>query len=402
MDRRRWLLDTLGTMGWAALPAAAKAVAGEAPGTPLPAARPPGGAPTTAAAASGTGTSAAPAQSPPRPAATAPATRYPPVLPGLPLSFPRDHGAHPAWRTEWWYVTGWLQAGARPMGFQITFFRSRTGHDDRNPSRFAPKQLLLAHLALAVDGEQRLRHAQRAARTGFGLAGFAEDDTDVSVGDWRLRRTPEDRYLAAMPARDFALDLSLDPGAPPFLQGDAGYSRKGPRPEQASRYYSRAQMRVAGRVRVDSAWMPLDGRAWLDHEWSSELLDADALGWDWVGLNLDDGSALMAFRIRRRDGSMLWSHARWIGSPAEAGAPVFEPLRLWRSARSGATYPVAMRLTVGERRLALQPLFDDQELDARSTTATIYWEGAVRVLEAGREVGRGYLELTGYAGALRL
>ncbi len=370
MDRRRWLLDALKTLGWTALPTTANAAA-----------------------------------------------RYPPILPGVPLSFPRDHGAHPAWRTEWWYITGWLQAGARPMGFQITFFRSRTGHDDRNPSRFAPKQLLLAHLALAVDGEQRLRHAQRAARTGFGLAGFAEDDTDVSVGDWRLRRTPDDRYLASMSAPGFALDLDLDPGAPPFLQGDAGFSRKGPRPEQASRYYSRAQMRVAGRVRVDDRWTPVDGRAWLDHEWSSELLDADALGWDWVGLNLDDGSALMAFRIRRRDGGdrdgsdriaghrdggVLWSHARWIGAPAAAPPPVFEPLRLWRSARSGASYPVAMRLTVGERRLELQPLFDDQELDARATTATIYWEGAVRVFENGREIGRGYLELTGYAGRLRL
>lgn len=328
--------------------------------------------------------------------------RYPDVVAGRPLRFPRDHGAHPAYRTEWWYITAWLRAGARPIGMQITFFRSRTGHDDANPSLFAPKQLLLAHLAVAVDGEGRLRHSQRAARTGFGLAGFSDRDTDVAVGDWRLHRTSDDRYLATMATDDFALELTFDPGAPPFPQGDDGFSRKGPRPEQASHYYSRAQIRVDGRVRIDADWSAVRGSAWLDHEWSSELLDADATGWDWVGLNFDDGSALMAFRIRRRDGGALWSHARWIGTPAPAPAPVFEPLRSWRSARSGAAYPVAMRLTVAERSFELRPLFDDQELDARSTTATIYWEGAVRVLEAGREVGRGYLELTGYAGAMKL
>ncbi len=377
MDRRQWLLLTgAGALlpGTRALPAAAT--------EPRTEAQPPG---------------------------TAAVDRYPPVLPGRPLRFPRDFGAHPPWRTEWWYVTGWIEAGGRALGLQLTFFRSRTGHSDDNPSRFAPTQLLLGHAALAVQGETRLRHAQRAVRAGLGLAGFSEDDTEVAIGDWSLRRRPDDRYEARIAARDFAFTLLLEPPGPPVLQGDAGFSRKGPLPRQASHYYSRPQLRTSGRLWLDapqdSAGLPLNGRAWLDHEWSSEILDSTASGWDWVGLNLDDGSALMAFRIRGRDGSVRWSHARWIGADGQPDPatpePGFEPLRHWRSARSGARYPVAMTLTVGARQLRLEPLFDDQELDARASTGTIYWEGAMRVFEDQREVGKGYLELTGYAAALR-
>lgn len=340
-----------------------------------------------------------------------PASPYPPALPGTTLRFPRDFGAHPAYRTEWWYLTGWLRAQGRELGVQLTFFRSRTRHDEANPSRFAPTQLVFAHAALAIDGERRLRHAQRAARAGFGLASASQQDTDLKLGDWRLRRSPADRYLARIDTDDFALDLAFSPEAAPFLQGDRGFSRKGPRPKQASHYYSRPRLRVSGRLRIGAAqgkdapgWIPIEpgSLAWLDHEWSSEILDSEAQGWDWVGLNLDDGSALMAFRIRRRDGGVLWSHARWAGSPQAAAAPRFKPLRHWRSARSGASYPVSMRVTVGARELRLEPIFDDQELDTRGSTGTIYWEGAVRVFEQQRQVGRGYLELTGYAGGLRL
>lgn len=325
--------------------------------------------------------------------------------PGRVLRFPRDFGAHPGFRTEWWYVTGWLDGDGPPTGFQLTFFRSRTAHDDRNPSRFAPKQLLLAHAALAIEGAQALRHDQRAARTGFGLAEASTEDTEVSIGpDWRLARGPDDRYQARIDARDFALDLVLTPTQPPVLQGRGGHSRKGPRPGQASHYYSRPRLAVDGRVTLDGKTpRVVRGRAWLDHEWSSELLDERAAGWDWVGLDFDDGTALMAFRIRTRDGEVLWRDARWIrGATSVEAAPRFTPLRHWRSARSGARWPVEMGLEVDGRRLELRPLLDDQELDTRASTGTIYWEGAVRVFEGGRQIGRGYLELTGYAGVLRL
>lgn len=333
-----------------------------------------------------------------------PAGLWPPVVPGRPLGFPRDHGAHPAYRTEWWYLTGWLaDADDEPLGIQITFFRSRTRHDSGNPSRFAPTQLLFAHAAIASARRGRLAHAERSARPGFGLAAFSERDLDVSIGSWRLHRDPDDRIVARID--DPALELALDftPPGPPVPQGEAGFSRKGPRPTQASWYYSRPQLAVSGAIGGpdDRPTRPVRGRAWLDHEWSSEILDPQAAGWDWVGLNLDDGSALMAFRIRHRDGSVMWSDANWIGARI-TGPPTFTPLRTWRSPRTGASWPVAMRLAVDDRVLELEPLLDDQEIDATASTGTVYWEGAVRVVEAGRRVGAGYLELTGYAGTLTL
>ena len=340
---------------------------------------------------------------------------YPPVVPGVPLAFPRDHGAHPDYRTEWWYLTGWLRRldGARrgePLGVQVTFFRSRTRHAADNPSRFAPTQLLLAHAALAVPGRGRLVHAQRAARAGFGLASAATHDTAVGIGGWSLSRSTDDRYRARVDDRELAVTLELAPQTAPVAQGDRGFSRKGPRATQASYYYSRPQLPATGTIVLGDETVRVAGVAWLDHEWSSEILDASSDGWDWTGLNFDDGSALVAFRIRRRDGGVLWSHARWIdtggaASAAPSGrdvAPRFVATRNWTSPRTGARYPVAMTISIGTRTLALEPLFDDQELDARASTGTVYWEGAVRAIEAGREVGRGYLELTGYAGALRM
>ena len=348
---------------------------------------------------------------------------FAPVLPGRPLRFPRDHGAHPGFRTEWWYLTGWLRLAGQPIGVQVTFFRSRTRHPPDNPSRFAPHQLLLAHAAIADPAHGRLRHDQRSARAGFGLAQASETDTDLRLGRWQLARDADDRYRTRIEARDFRLALSFTPAAAPQPQGDEGYSRKGPQPAQASHYYSRPRLAVQGEVVIAGRSRTVEqGLAWLDHEWSSEVLDPRAVGWDWVGLNFDDGSALMAFRIRAADGGEIWQHARWLPAsglthgPASDAAPAatnastrgpgepvsFQPLRHWRSSRSAGSYPVAMRVRVGARTLVLEPLLDDQELDARASTGGHYWEGAVRVLEAGRATGRGYLELTGYAGPLRL
>ncbi len=332
--------------------------------------------------------------------------QYPDVVRGIALSFPHDHGAHDAYRTEWWYVTGWLRRiegpqRGEPAGVQITFFRSRTGHDAANPSRFAPVQLLFAHAALALPERGSLLHAQRAAREGLGLAHASRTDTKVAIGDWSLWREASDVYRTRIADASLAIELAFRPKAPPLLQGDAGFSRKGPRETQASYYYSRPQLEVTGTVGDATRRDAVEGIAWLDHEWSSEILDPSASGWDWVGLNFDDGSALMAFRIRKRDGGTLWTDARWtsVKSGSDHGFPPqvrFEPLRHWTSPRTGVRYPVALRLSIDERSFTLEPLFDDQELDTRSTTGVVYWEGAVRVLEHGAEVGCGYLELTGY------
>ena len=207
---------------------------------------------------------------------------------------------------------------------------------------------------------------------------------------------------AAAAGADFALRLTLAPSQPMLLQGEAGYSRKGPAPLSASYYYSLPQLAVSGELVIDGRRRTVTGRGWLDHEWSSEKLDFAARGWDWTGINLDDGGSLMAFRMRGAEGQTLWAAAtrRSADGAVRTFAPdavEWSPLREWRSPRTGIKYPVAWRLRVGQASYSLAPLIDDAELDSRASTGTIYWEGPARLLDERRQpLGRGYLELTGY------
>ncbi len=330
-----------------------------------------------------------------------------PVRRGRRIEFPRDHGAHLGVRTEWWYATGWLGTPQAPAaGFQLTFFRSRTGLAQHNRSRFAARQLLFAHAALTQLAPQGAthQHDQRIARwSGDTQAAHAHaqlDDGQVQIGNWQLRRA-DGRWQARIPARGFALDLGLQPTQPPLLQGDGGFSRKGPEESQASHYYSEPQLAATtadGRV----------GRAWLDHEWSEQILHPQAVGWDWIGINLFDGSALTAFVLRRRDGSTLWAGGSWrgAGGPVQVFAPdqvVFTAGRVWHSPGSGARYPVQWQVRTPAGAFEVQSLLDAQELDSRGSTGTIYWEGLSELRDVqGRRVGLGYLEMTGYAAPLRL
>jgi predicted secreted hydrolase len=304
---------------------------------------------------------------------------YPRVVPGKSFVFPRDHGAHPEFRSEWWYVTGWLDG---PLGFQLTFFRARPEEESNNPSGFNPRQIILAHAAIADPRRGKLLTDQRAARAGFSLAHAELDRTGVWVDDWRLE-LEGDRYQARIGGRDIDIDMTLF--APkPVLQGEDGFSRKGHRPEEASYYYSRPQLHAVGSVNGRQ----VTGSAWLDHEWSSAYLAPEAAGWDWCGLNMFDGSSLMAFRMRDRKGGVHYA----------APGTTFKTLRTWRSPRTGVEYPVSMEVN----GLRLEPLMDDQEFDARAATGTIYWEGAVRAFRGDAELGRGYLELTGYWKPMKL
>ncbi|HEY2560017.1 MAG TPA: carotenoid 1,2-hydratase [Caldimonas sp.] len=329
------------------------------------------------------------------------------------LRFPADFGAHPATRTEWWYVTGALDAGERTWGFQVTFFRVPTSLAGAETSRFKAKQVLFAHAAVSDLAEARLRHDQRIARAGFGIAEASTADTAVVLDGWRLSRSDAggaSLYTAhaASESAGFAIDLVLAASAPVLLQGDSGWSRKGPRPEQFSRYYSEPQLATRGTLALDGRSFAVEGKAWLDHEWSDAYLDPAAAGWDWIGINLDDGGALMAFRIRRADGSTLWSggsHRLRAGSARSFadGEVVFTPGRTWTSPATRARYPVEWQVATPIGTFGVRALFDNQELDSRASTGTIYWEGLSLLLDAGgRRVGRGYLELTGYAARLVL
>ena len=345
--------------------------------------------------------------------AAAPASAI--IDPARVLAFPRDFGSHPDSRTEWWYATGWLapRGAAEPThGFQVTFFRSRTGVAADQPSRFAARQLVFAHAALTDLAAQKLRHDQRIAREGFGIATASETDTDVVLRGWTLHRTgPPDASAydttLTSEAAGFGLTLRLTASQPLLLQGTAGFSRKGPQPAQASHYYSQPQLVVEGRLGVDGRTQDVQGRAWFDHEWSDAYLAAEAVGWDWIGMNLLDGSALTAFRLKRADGSALWAG----GSFRAPGGAVrsfaddevrFVPGRRWTSPASRTGYPVEWGVETPAGRFRVRALVDAQELDSRASTGSIYWEGLSELLDtAGHRVGLGYLEMTGNSAALR-
>jgi predicted secreted hydrolase len=208
-------------------------------------------------------------------------------------------------------------------------------------SAFAPRQILLGHAALSDPAVGHLLHGERIAREGLGLAQASRSDADVVLDDWHLRRLPDGRFVAHVAGQGFALDLAFSPGQPILLQGDHGFSRKGPEASSASHYYSMPHLAVSGTVTEQGQVRKASGEAWLDREWSSSYLPEGAVGWDWTGLNFADGGALMAFRIRRKDGSALWAGGTY--RAPQGGVVVLRPQdiaftvrRRWRSARTGA------------------------------------------------------------------
>ena len=347
------------------------------------------------------------------------------ALPERSLVFPRDHGAHPDFRTEWWYITGHATTTAgRELGFQVTFFRSRVEATQSMQSQFAAKQLIFAHCAVTDVQGKKLLHDQRIAREGFGIAQASPLDTDIKLRNWTLKRTaqpvpgsaqasatPALGYQARVAAQDFTLDLSFTETQPLLLQGKQGLSRKGPDEKQASYYYSKPQLQAGGHITLGGQRLAVKGSAWLDHEWSQELLHPEAVGWDWVGMNLFDGSALTAFQLRRKDGSALWTGGSFratsssglqtfIAQPKEVA---FQALKGWTSPTTGAKYPTEWLVRTPADYYTVKAVIPNQELDSRSSTGAVYWEGLSDLFDSnGKHVGRGYLEMTGYAGALRL
>lgn len=342
------------------------------------------------------------------------------ALPARQRQFPRDFGSHPDLRTEWWYITGLALAGGQRWGFQVTFFRSRVEGTQALRSAFAARQLIFAHAALTDLQAGRIFHDQRIARAGFGVAQASEQDTAVQLQDWSLVRKASGNgrssaYTAQVQAQDFSLALQFDTTQPVLLQGDNGLSRKGPQAEQASYYYSQPQLQVSGSLQrggarfvIEPASAPGDNRAWLDHEASQALMHPEAVGWDWIGMNLHDGSALTAFRLRRANGSALWAGGslRVAGQAARifsAEEVVFRPQRYWVSPLEGTRYPVQWHVSTPAGTFEVRALLDNQELDSRASTGAVYWEGVCGLHDvSGALRGHGYLEMTGYAQTLRL
>jgi predicted secreted hydrolase len=318
--------------------------------------------------------------------------------------FPRDHGPHPGYRNEWWYVTGNLDdTQGRRYGFQITFFRIALGPERAaRASRWGTNQVWMAHLALTDAAGERHFARERFERGALDLAGARAEPFAVWLGDWRLAADPDDATLWRLQAEadGFALDLELRALKEPVLQGEAGLSQKGSEPGNASYYYSMTRLAAGGVLRIGEQARTVTGLAWLDREWSTSALDADQVGWDWFALQFEDGSELMYYQMRRADGA-LDPHSRGLRVASDGGSRPLMPTdvrieveRHWTSPL-GITYPTAWTLYLpGEgRSLRVRPVLEAQEMDL----SVRYWEGAVDVLDtADRLIGRGYVELAGY------
>jgi predicted secreted hydrolase len=328
-------------------------------------------------------------------------------------SFPRDHGDHPEYRTEWWYFTGILSsADGRRFGYQLTFFRQGVvpvAPDLDNP--WSVRDVHLAHFALTDVGAGTFAFGERVSRAGPGLAGASAEGLRAWVLDWSAAADGETIALEAR-ERGIGIHLSLRPRAAPVLHGRGGLSRKGQDTGQASWYASVTDLETTGTVRSgDIGEVAVRGASWFDHEFGSGQLPEDIVGWDWFGLRFSDGRALMIYRLRRRDGST---------APASSGTLVgvdgaarhlardevaVEPLATWRSPHSGGRYPSRWRVHVPAEGLVLElsALVADQELRTAKSTGVTYWEGAVAGnanQDRAPVTVEGYVELTGYAGGL--
>ncbi len=338
-------------------------------------------------------------------AATWQTVTAPPVL-----RFPRDHGAHPEFQSEWWYVTAVLaDSGGRRWGVELTFFRQglEPGPPAAGESPLRARQALAANLAVADIGAGRMRFAERLARLG-PLASASAADLDLALDDWTMRRRADGTLALAAADRDAGIGvrLALAPSQPLVLEGDGGMSRKGPGPGNASAYLTWPRMAAAGTLEIAGRPLAVRGEAWFDHEWGTSQLGPGVVGWDWLGLRLADGRDLMLYRLRRADGTAAPESAGTLvaadGSTRHltAGEFTLTPLTWWTSPRTGARYPARVRVTVPSAGLDLEirPEIADAELDARRSTGTVYWEGPVAV--TGTATGDGYAELTGYATSL--
>ena len=328
---------------------------------------------------------------------------------GYALQFPRDHGSHPGYRIEWWYYTGNLSADdGRWFGYQVTFFRIGVDPAPQNPSRWAVRDLFMTHLAVTDIGAGRQLVAERLDRGGVGWAGARVGTLDVWNGDWRADLDDQTHRVRAVD-RALGVDLRLEPGRGVTAHGEGGLSRKGAESGNASYYYSMTRMPTTGRLVVDGESIAVSGVSWMDHEFGTTFLEASQVGWDWFSLQLDDGSDLMVFQLRRADGETdphsagTWVDAAGMATGLRAGEFTLVPGRHWSSPGSDAIYPVAWRLELPGRaaRLDVSAAVDEQELDTNASSGVTYWEGAVTVSgQVGDRAvsGRGYLEMTGYAG----
>jgi len=344
---------------------------------------------------------------------------FKPALPGRVFSFPQDHFSHPEFKTEWWYYSGHLQTLDREKksyGYQLTFFRTGLRREKKNPgSKWSVQDLYFAHLALTDKSKKNFEYREKVSRGSLGEAGalpYADHKAfRVWIEDWSVEgkgSAIQDHFLRAG-GKDFGIELTLTPEKGPVVHGKNGISRKGEGEGHASHYYSISRLKTGGKIFLRGKEVPVQGISWMDHEFGSNQLQEDQVGWDWFSIQLDQGTDLMFYQIRHRDGKL---------DPFSSGTIIFpdgrdehlplntfqiEIQKRWKSRKSGATYPSGWSVKVPGRQieLTLAPTAEDQELITEASTRVTYWEGSVSVDGKYRGTpvkGMGYVELTGYAG----
>ena len=334
------------------------------------------------------------------------------VGPNYEYSFPRDHFAHPEFRTEWWYYTGNVTSpGGRRFGFELTFFRLAVEKEKAGEGSWAIRDLHLGHLALSdLDGRKFYR-AERLNRSGPGLAGADFGQGRIWNGNWQVRwlapKDPLGRQHLQATSEDFALDLELKPLKPAVIHGPDGVSRKSSEAGHASHYISFTRLAVSGKVRVGAETHSVSGSAWMDHEFFSDGLAADQVGWDWMSIQLENNTELMLYRLRRQDGTVdPFSSGTYVDSKGRtrhltSREFVMEPGEVWRSPETAGRYPIRWKVSVPSLQIVLECRTDltSQEIVSRRQVGPNYWEGAVSFegFVGDEEIhGVGYLEMTGY------
>ncbi|MGE3490867.1 MAG: lipocalin-like domain-containing protein [Vicinamibacterales bacterium] len=331
---------------------------------------------------------------------------------GYTYAFPRDHASHPDYKIEWWYYTGNLRASdGRRFGYQVTFFRVGIDPAPANPSKWAIRDLYMTHLAISDPSGRRYRYAEKLSRGGPGFAGAATGRYRVWNDDWVAMLDDNNRHALKASGPQAAIDLTLDEGKPPAINGIDGISQKGAQAGNASHYYSLTRMPTRGSITVDGERFEVAGDSWMDHEFGTSFLEPGQRGWDWLSIQLSDGRDLMLYQLRRDDGSR---DPRSSGTLVEADGRTrhladhqftLTPGRATFTSKNGAVYPIEWSIAIPSEQLEMTvttPL-PDQELSLERSTGVAYWEGAIDVSgsRGGSKVtGVGYLEMTGYFGSL--
>ena len=343
-------------------------------------------------------------------------TQFKLALPGYEYSFPRDHRAHPEYQTEWWYYTGHLRStSGQNFGYQLTFFRTSLSPQElKRASKWATREIIFAHLALTDEANQKFYFTDKISREALGLAGArstpAAGKPDIWLDNWQMQFKSGNgdnqsvrAFGTAEDNTNFGIELSQSALKPLAIHGENGVSQKSAGRGRASHYYSFTRLKSEGTIRIGAQEYSVSGESWFDHEFGSNQLAQNQVGWDWFSIQLDDGRELMLYQLRLKDGKIdPYSSGTLIEKNGETrhlkrDEFQIEVLEKWQSPRSKASYPSRWKVTVPRENIALQiaPTVADQELDTKRSTSITYWEGSVRA--TGTQTGKGYVELTGYA-----